>query len=86
MDILRLATVIALLTHPEPAVREEAFDELERRAVRGTNEACAECARLAAEGRYLDAEAVRTSWKRELDFIQDAMTEAVHAKVEEAFA
>lgn len=76
MDILRLATVIALLAHPEPAVREEAFDELERRALKGTNEACAECARLSAEGRYLDAEIVRKTWERELETIHDAMVEA----------
>lgn len=76
MDVLRLATVIALLAHPEPAVREEAFDELGRRAVRGTDETCAECARLAAEGRRLDAEIVKKAWERELDRIQKAMTEA----------
>lgn len=76
MDILRLTTVITLLAHPEPAVREEAFDELERRALKGTNEACAECARLAAEGKYLDADIVRRSWERELGAIHDAMAEA----------
>lgn len=73
MDILKLATVIALLAHPEPAVREEAFEELGRRAVYGTDEACAECARLAAEGKYLDAEIVMKTWERELGRIQDAM-------------
>lgn len=76
MDILRLATVVALLAHPEPAVREEAFDELERRMVRGTDEACAESARLSEEGKYLDAEIVMKAWERELDRVQAAMVEA----------
>lgn len=76
MDILRLATVIALLAHPEPAVREEAFDELERRALRGTAETCAECARLASEGKYLDAEIARKAWDREFRAIHDAMVGA----------
>lgn len=76
MDILKLATVIALLAHPEPAVREEAFDELGRRVVRGTNEACAESARLSEEGKYLDAAMVMDSWEREFRTIHDAMVEA----------